>query len=115
MSDYPHLLRVYRGTDPSGGAQTDDGVWTDNPALADDNEVYNDRADVQDGGVTLEKDNLASPANPSNAIAFLRKEKLIKDIKVDDSVEITWEDGTKDLARVAKVRRLDSSILLRYV
>ena len=115
MSDFPHQLRIFRGTVASGGTQSDDGVWSDNPAAEDDNEVYNDRADVQDAGSTLERDNLGSPSNPSNAVAFLRDEKAIGDIKVGDLADITWEDGSKDKAVVSKKRRLDGTVFLRYV
>jgi hypothetical protein len=113
--DWPHKLRIARATAPGGGSQSDDGVWSDNAGQDDDTVVYDSLADVQDAGKTLERDNLGSPSNPSTAIAFLKDEKKIKDIKVGDVAEITWEDGTKDKATVIRIRRIDGALALKNV
>ena len=113
--DWPHKLRIARATAPGGGSQNDDGVWLDNADQDDDTVVYDDKADVQDAGKALERDNLGSPTNPSSAIAFLKDERKIKDIKPGDVAEITWEDGTKDKATVLRVRRIDGALALKNV
>lgn len=111
--DYPHWIRIFRGTPTSGGTQDDEGVWTDDVGLDDVEEVYDGPADVQDGGKTVERDNLGSPEPVSNAVAFLKKEKEINLIKVGDGAEITWEDGSKDMADVTKIRKFDGTVFLR--
>lgn len=113
MNHYPHKLLIFRGTESPGGNQDDDGVWVDDTGLADVEEIYNDRADVQDGGKELQRDNLGSPDVTSDAVAFLRDESTLKNIRPGDQAEITWEDGTTDLADVSKIRRLDGTVFLK--
>jgi hypothetical protein len=114
MSDYPHTLRITRGsTDPGAGGQDVDGVWTPDPGQPQEVVLYDGPADVQDGGDTVERDNAGSPTAISNAVAFLADESQLSLILPNDAAKVTWADGSVTQAAVNKVRKLDGTIFLK--
>lgn len=114
ISLWPHKLYMVRPGSGSGGAYNDDDEWVPDPADVPFI-VYNDRADVQDQGRSIQRTEEGLPSLRSEAVAFLRDESKLGLFQVDDTVTIVWEDGTDSDAVVIRISRLDGSLDLRRV
>lgn len=118
---YPHRLKILQGqpgstvAGPVGSQDEEEGTWTptDNPEAPSADTVYEDLADVQDKGIVLSRDQSGAPTETADAVAYLADESKIGQIKVGQTAEVTWEDGTTSLGRVVKVVRLDGSLMLK--
>lgn len=107
---YPHAIRVERageitGSDPDTGA----------PVYAPPVVLYDGEADVQDVGEVLDRDPEGTPTERSDATVFLADETALPTLEKGMTVHIDWRDGTTDDATIAKVRRMDGTLLVRYV
>lgn len=118
--NFPHYVVVTRtgpGANTPGGVQDpDEGTWTDDPALPDKALVTKGRADVQDVGTVVQRDEAGMPTLTSDATCFFRTESKVKLCKDGDTVLIHWNDGQPDsTARIVKIRRLDGTLMLSRV
>lgn len=114
---WPHRLKIYDATQSAGGHQDPDGLWVVDPAVPGNSVLYDDKADVQDGGEMFERLPNGTPEEKSDAVAFLPR---IHDVyamtgKTGLKAEITWADKSVTLADVMKVRRLDGTIWLKHL
>ena len=122
-AQWPHFLRVFGpidyGSSPptTGGSTNDDGIYTDSPIYLNEETLYDGPADVQDGGRMFDRDKGGDYSPESNAVAFIKDPHVIGDLikRTGLRAEITWEDGTTDIADVNRIRRLDSTIWLKRV
>ncbi len=100
---HPHKLHISRRERVPDGM----GGYTPGAEIV----VWSGRADVQDGGrrMVLEGGLLA---HEGDARAFLAEPPTR--IRPGDRARIEWEDGSVEAAVVARVHRLDESLILRY-
>lgn len=111
MSEYPHHIRVTR-PGPIVGQDPDTGQ----PEYGEEGLLYDGPADVQDAGEVLARSPDGTPTEMSDATVFLPETAPLSAIMEEDHVLIDWNDGSPtDDAQVAKRRRLDGSLLLKYV
>lgn len=107
---FPHRLVITRPGE--GGAQDrETGAWVPAPPL----HLYDGSADVQDGGVVLERAVDHTPTLTSDASAFLEDWSGIGRIRPDDDARVVWEDGSESSGQVVRARRLDGVLFLRWL
>lgn len=107
---YPHHLEITRPGE--GGTQDrETGAWVPAEPVV----LYAGSADVQDGGVVLERAVDNTPTLTCDASAFLADWSGIGGIRPDDDALVEWEDGTKNRGKVVRVRRLDGVVFLRWL
>jgi hypothetical protein len=104
---YHHRLRI---TKPGPGSQLADGGWTGGAVT-----VLDVAADVQDRGAGLRRTPEGVPAEDSDAVAFLPRGTDTAAVKPEMRALITWADGSTQVATVVRPRRLDQTIVLKYV
>ena len=112
---YPHDLRIF--SQATGSHAADD---TFSPG--EESDVYDDRADVQDGPIELERNPDGRPfteADPirgvrADAVAFLKDETKLDQIQLEQYAVVTWEDGSTSEAMVVGTRRLDGKVFLDW-
>lgn len=112
---FPHRLRITRPGEGGGGSQNDDGEWVpDEPG--GETLLYDELADVQDGGATVRRDAVSGvPVETADAAAFLRDANRIALVRRGDTAVVRWEDGTEQDAEVVGVVRLDAKVLLSFL
>lgn len=122
MRMFPHHARVTRPSAVASagtGQQNSDGVWepgSGTPSILTTVVVFDGPVDVQDNGATVTRDAVTGvPVERADARMFLRDRSKISRIHNEDTVRITWTDGTTQDAEVAAVIRLDATVLLRFV
>jgi hypothetical protein len=114
IRQWPHNLYIVRPGSGEGGGYNEDDEWVEDEEDIPE-VVYNGGADVQDTGRTIQRTDEGLPSVRSDAVAFLRDEKAVADVKVGDPVMIRWEDGTFADATVIRVSRFDGSLDLTRV
>lgn len=118
---FPHRLKILQGqpdssvAGPVGSQDEEEGTWTptDSPEAPSADTIYEDLADVQDKGIILARDQSGAPTETADAVAYLADESKIGEIKVGQTAEVTWEDGSVSKGRIVKVVRLDGSLMLK--
>src|SRR5690625_2302831 len=106
----PHRLVITRPSE--GGTQDPEtGAWVPAPPVV----LYTGSADVQDGGVVLERAIDGTPTLTADAKAFLEDWSQVGRIRPDDDARVEWEDGNTSRGSVARVRRLDGVVFLRWL
>lgn len=100
---YPHTLTLTRT------AIVDDGMGGSTAGAT--TTVYSGSADVQEGGVEHRMAN-GVVTSEGDAVAFLPA--AVSSIRPGDAGTITWGDGTTTPCTVARLTRLDDSLILKY-
>lgn len=107
---YPHRLSITRPGE-GGDQDRETGVWVPAEPIT----LYDGTADVQDGGVVLERAADGTPTLSCDAQAFLEDWSGIGQIRPDQDALVEWEDGSTSSGKVVRARRLDGVVFLRWL
>lgn len=116
-ADYPHRLRITRGTGSPTPGTVDPETGVITPAVGGDSVqvVYDGRADVQDAGESLPRNATGQAVKESDATAFLADEKAGLAIEPNDTAEVFYLDADRTAEGEVKfVRELDGAVLIKY-
>lgn len=111
---YPHQLLV---TKPGAGGTQDPatGRWTPDPGGPA--AVYDGACDAQDAGEALEREATGSTVIEGDVVVFLDPDEGpdMSAFEKDLPATVTWEDGTTESGAIHRVRRMDQSLVLKWV
>lgn len=114
---YSQRLRLERPADATAGDQDPDTGVFDPDADVEPIVVYDNRADVQDAPAAVRRGDLGLQVPDADAVVYLLGRHAVAAVREGDTGVITWDDPahTQQACEVAKVRRLDDSLELRFI